>query len=88
VISSPQPVATGRAEERKGARTTAGRLLAAASLLLWSGGCASITNSKIAFSEESMHGDDDVVVYLYRERDSVGSSDTWSVRIDADPLET
>ena len=76
----------GSREERKGARTIAGRLLAAASLFLLSGGCSSITNSKIAFSEESMHGDDDVVVYLYRERDSVGSSDTWSVRIDADPI--
>ncbi|MGC9986609.1 MAG: hypothetical protein ABSF35_23700 [Polyangia bacterium] len=73
-------------EERKGARTIAGRLLTAASLFLLSGGCASVTNSKIAFSEESMHGDDDVVVYLYRERDSVGSSDTWSVRIDEDPI--
>jgi len=76
----------GSREERKGARTIAGRLFAAASLFLLSGGCASITSSKIAFSEESMHGDDDVVVYLYRERDSVGSSDTWSVRIDADPI--
>jgi len=76
----------GSRERRKGARTIAGRLLAAASLFLLSGGCASITNSKIAFSEESMHGDDDVVVYLYRERDSVGSSNTWSVRIDSDPI--
>jgi hypothetical protein len=73
-------------EERKGTRTIAGRLVAAASLFLLSAGCASITKSKIAFSEESTHGEDDVVVYLYRERDSVGSSDTWSVRIDEDPI--
>jgi hypothetical protein len=72
----------GPREERRGARTIAGRVLAAASLFLLSGGCSSITNSKIAFSEESMRGEDDVVVYLYRERHSVGSSDTWSVRID------
>ena len=72
----------GSRERRKGARTIAGRLLAAASLFLLSGGCSSITNSKIAFSEESMHGDDDVVVYLYREKHSVGNSDTWSVKID------
>ena len=72
----------GPREERKGARTIAGRLLAAASLFLLSSGCGSLTSSKIAFSEESMRGEDDVVLYLYRERHSVGSSDTWSVRID------
>ena len=72
----------GPREERQGARTIAGRLLAAATLFLLSGGCSSITNSKIAFSEESMHGEDDVVVYLYREKHSVGNSDTWSVKID------
>jgi hypothetical protein len=76
----------GPHEERKGARTIAGKLLAAASLFLLSGGCASITKSKIAFSEESTHGEDDVVVYLYRERNSVGSLDTWSVRIDGDDI--
>ena len=75
-------VSHGPREQRRGARTIAGRLVAAVSLFLLSGGCASITNSKIAFSEESTHGEDDVVVYLYRERHSVGSSDTWSVRID------
>ena len=72
----------GPREERQGAKTIAGRFLAAATLFLLSGGCSSITNSKIAFSEESMHGEDDVVVYLYREKHSVGNSDTWSVKID------
>jgi len=44
-------------------------------------GCGT-SNSTIPFSEESFHGDNDSVVYIYREASMVGAATSWRVRID------
>lgn len=56
-------------------------LVAASGFLFLSLGCGS-SGSTIAFSEEQLHGDNDAVVYIYREASMVGAAVSWRVRVD------
>jgi hypothetical protein len=57
-------------------------LVAAIALVFFSLGCSASTSSTIAFSEEQVRGDNDAVVYIFRESSMVGAAASWNVRID------
>ena len=49
-------------------------------------GCGS-TNSTIAFHEESLQGDADALVYLFRESAMLGGAVSWNVYLDGQVVE-
>jgi hypothetical protein len=45
-------------------------------------GCGSVTSSAITFHEEGLRGDNDAIIYVFREKSMVGYAVEWNVYLD------